>query len=150
MSEWSNQSPDDAPAAPGPRRSRALLVLAVLLAVEAITLWGVAVWQVTELLTAKPASLTSAIAILVIVLIAAAWVSAIALNVLRHRSWVRAAAVTWQLLQIAIGIGLFQGVDANPVLGLAIVMPSVLVIGLLFVPSVMTATGAERSNTQPE
>jgi hypothetical protein len=144
VSEWSNQSPGAEPGAPAPRRSPALLVLAVLLAVEAITLWGVAVWQVLELLTAKPASLTSAVAILVIVLIAAAWVSAIALNVLRRRSWIRAAALTWQLLQIAIGVGFFQGVDANPVLGLAIVIPSLVVIGLLFVPSVMTATGVAR------
>jgi hypothetical protein len=148
VSGLSNQSPDAARQAPGPRRPLALLVLAVLLALEAITLWGVAVWQVIELLTAKPASFISAVAILVIVLIAAAWVSAIALNVLRHRSWVRAAAVTWQLLQIAVGIGLFQGVDANPVLGLAIVVPSLAVIGLMFVPSVMSATGVER-NTEP-
>ncbi|MGO4692521.1 hypothetical protein [Glaciibacter sp. 2TAF33] len=146
MSEWSDQSPDAAPAVPARRRPLALLVAAVLLALEAITLWGVVVWQVVELLTATPTSFTSAIALLVIALIAAVWVSAIALNVLRHRSWVRAAAVTWQLLQIAVGIGLFQGVDANPGLGLAIIVPSVVVIGLMFVPSVMAATGVERDS----
>jgi hypothetical protein len=145
VSEWPDQSPDAASAVPGQRRPPALLVAAALLALEAITLWGVVVWQVIELLTATPASYTSAIALLVIALIAAAWVSAIALNVLRHRSWIRAAAVTWQLLQVAVGIGLFQGVDANPVLALAIIIPSVVVIGLMFVPSVMTATGVERN-----
>jgi hypothetical protein len=145
VSEWSDQSPDAAPAAPGQRRPLALLVAAALLTLESITLWGVVVWQVVELLTATPTSFTSAIALLVIALIAAVWVSAIALNVLRHRSWIRAAAVTWQLLQIAVAIGLFQGVDANPVLGLAIIIPSVVVIGLMFVPSVLAATGVERN-----
>lgn len=145
MSEWSDQSPDAAPVAPARHRPAALLVAAALLTLEAVTLWGVVVWQVIELLTATPASYTSAIALLVIALIAAAWVSAIALNLLRRRSWIRAAAVTWQLLQIAVGIGLFQGADANPLLGWVIVVPSVVVIGLMFVPSVMTATGVERN-----
>ena len=86
----------------------------------------------------------SAIAILVLLLIAATWVSAIALNVLRHRSWIRGAAVTWQLVQIAVAFGAFQGMYARPDIGWALLVPSIVVIVLLFVPSVMAATGAER------
>ena len=132
------------PPESGPRPT-GLKVLFALIVAEAILLWGVVCWQVIELLTETPASVPSAIAILVILLIAAVWVSAIALNVLRHRSWIRGAAVTWQLVQVAVAIGCFQGIYARPDIGWALLIPSIVVLVLLFTPSVLTATGAERT-----
>lgn len=140
MSGRQDQSPDAAPTPPGPRGAAALLVLVILLTLESLALWGVAIWQVVELLSARPASYASAIALLVLVLVAAVWVSAIARGVLRRRSWARGAAVTWQLVQIAVGIGMFQGADARPDLGVALIAPSLVVIGLLFTPGVIAAT----------
>lgn len=137
-------STDPSPA--GRPRSLALTLLFVLVCAEALLLWAVTIWQIIELLTDTPASLPSAIAILVLLLIASTWVSAIALNVLRHRSWIRGASVTWQLVQIAVAIGAFQGIYARPDIGWALLIPSVVVIVLLFTPSVMAATGAERDN----
>ncbi|WP_022884367.1 hypothetical protein [Glaciibacter superstes] len=121
-------------------RPPALTLVAILLALEALLVWALVAWQVFELLTAEPASYTSAIAILVIAVIAAVWVSAIALNVLRRRSWVRAAAVTWQLLQIAVAVGAFQGIYARSDVGWALLVPSLVVIVLLFTPRVVAAT----------
>lgn len=129
----------------GPARARhsvTLLVLAALLALEALALWVVAGWELVELLTRPAASEAGAIALLTLTVVAATWVSAIAVNVLRGRGWVRGAAVTWQVVQVAVGIGFVQGADANIALGLALILPSVVVVGLLFAPSVMVATGA--------
>lgn len=126
-----------------PRRPLFLLVLAALLALEALALWATAVWELVEVLTQPAASEASAIALLVLILIAATWVSAIAVNVLRHHGWVRGAAVTWQIVQVAVGVGLLQGADPNVPLGLGLLIPSVAVVVLLFTPSVMAATGAK-------
>ena len=122
------------------RRSRAHTLLVLLLGAEAALLWALVVWLILELLTDQPTSFASALAILVITLIAAAWVSTITVATLRGRSWIRAAAVTWQLVQVFIAIGCFQGLYARPDLGWALLVPSVLVMVLLFTRSVVEAT----------
>jgi hypothetical protein len=122
------------------RRSRAHNVLVLLLGAETALLWGVVIWLILELLTDQPTSFASAIAILLIALIAAAWVTTITVATLRGRSWIRAAAVTWQLVQVFIAIGCFQGLYARPDLGWALLVPSVLVVVLLFTRSVVEAT----------
>lgn len=144
MNERADQSPDADPGTVRGSRRGPVLLLAIILAIEALTVWLVVAWQLFELLTATPSSFASAVAILVIVVIAGAWVSAIAVGVLRGRSWIRGAALTWQIVQVAVAVGLFQGTDARPDLGLALIIPSVIVIVLLFTPRVITAVGATR------
>jgi hypothetical protein len=131
---------------PGARRPTAHRLLAVLLAAEALLVWAAVLWQVFELLTTEPTSLASALALLVISLLAAVWVSAIAASVLKHRGWIRGAALTWQLVQIAVAIGSFQGIYARPDIGWALLVPSLAVVILLFTPSVMAATGTARAS----
>ena len=122
------------------RRSRALIALVALLAAEAALLWAAVLWLILELLTQQPTSFASALAILVLTVVAALWVSTITVGTLRGRSWIRAAAVTWQLVQIFIAVGCFQGFYARPDLGWALLVPSVLVLVLLFTRSVVQAT----------
>jgi hypothetical protein len=132
----------DGPNAPRRgRRSRAHLLLVLLLGAEAALLWAAVVWLILELLTDQPTSFASALAILVLAVIAAAWVTTITVATLRGRSWIRAAAVTWQLVQVFVAIGCFQGLYARPDLGWALLVPSVLVLVLLFTRSVIAATG---------
>ena len=140
MSKQPDQSQDASAEARAGRWPRALVVVAVLLAGEALLMWATLAWFVFELITVIPTSLASAVAMLVLVLIAAVWVSAIAYNTVRRRSWIRGAALTWQLVQIAIAIGCFQGFYARAELGLALLVPSIVVILLLFTPSVVAAT----------
>ena len=140
MSKQPDQRRDARAAARVGRRPRALVVVAVLLTGEALLLWATLVWLVFELITAIPTSPASAVAILVLVLIGALWVSAIAFNTLRRRSWIRGAALTWQLVQIAIAIGCFQGLYARAEVGWALLAPSIVVISLLFTPPVVAAT----------
>lgn len=140
MNKPPDQPRDALNTAPDARPARALVAVAALLAAEALLLWAAAVWLIIELLSATPTSLASAAAILVLVILAAVWVSAVALGALRRRPWIRGAAVTWQLVQVAVAVGCFQGLYARPDVGWALLLPSIAVIVLLFTPQVVAET----------
>src|SRR5690606_35240190 len=78
---------------------------------------GLVVTLVVELFVDTPASLPSAIALLVIAVIAAAWLGAIVVGAWRGRAWVRGAALVWQVLQLGLGIASLQGAFAQPAWG---------------------------------
>ncbi|WP_237657138.1 hypothetical protein [Agreia sp. COWG] len=122
------------------RRPILLLALAIILALEALLSTGVTVWLVVELLTAQASSFDSAIGVLLLSagLSVALW--AMVAGVLRRSSWVRGAAITWQLMQIAVAVGCFQGIFAVPSLGWALLVPAVVAILLLMSPPVVAAT----------
>lgn len=136
-------------AAPDAHRRPPLLVaLVVLLALEALLVAGAAVWLLVELLTVTPESFTTAVAILVLVVIAAIWVVATAIGALRAQNWSRASAVTIQILQIAVAVGSFQGLYARPDLGWALLVPALVGIVLAVSPQVVKATA--RNTVQHE
>jgi hypothetical protein len=112
-------------------------VLIALLALEALALWGFSAWWVLELLIATPNSVGASLALLALTVVAAVWVSAITVGALRGRPWIRGAAVTWQLVQVMIAIGSFQGISARPDIGWA------LLLVLVFTPRVIAATSHE-------
>ncbi len=122
------------------RRPPLLVALAVLLFLEALLVAGAAVWLLVELLTVTPESFTTAVAILVLVVIAAIWVVATAIGALRAQNWTRASAVTIQILQIAVAVGSFQGLYARPDLGWALLVPALVGIVLAVSPQVVKAT----------
>lgn len=138
--------PDDSagPDAPSGRRPVPLVALAVLLFLEAAGLVVLVAWLVLELITVGPQSFASAVAILVLALLATAWLIVTAVSTLRARSWIRASAVTWQVLQIAVAIGSFQGLYARPDLGWALLVPALVGIGLALSPAVIRATSRPR------
>ena len=123
-----------------PPRPRLLVALAAVLFLEAALLALLAGYLVFELVTEVPTSLGSALAILVFVLISSAWLIAMAVGTLRAQSWVRAAALTWQVLQIAVAVGSFQGLFARSDIGWVLLFHALVVIALLFSRSVMIAT----------
>ena len=125
---------------PDPRRPATLVTLAVILLLEFALVAGLAVWLLVELLTVTPQSYTTAVAILVLVVLAAAWVLLTATGILRRRSWARASAVTIQILQIAVAVGCFQGLYARPDLGWALLIPALVAGVLALAPSVVRAT----------
>ncbi len=122
------------------RRPWPLSALAVMLFVEAAILVAVAGFLFFELVTEVPTSYASAVAILVLVALAAVWLAIVALNTLRARPWVRGAALTWQVLQLAVAVGSFQGLFARDDIGWFLLVPAVIVLALLFTRSVLTAT----------
>ncbi|WP_233201846.1 hypothetical protein [Cryobacterium sp. Y11] len=125
------------------RRAPLLGVVIGLLALEAIALWALSAWWVLELLVETPSSMGGALALLALAVIAAVWVSAITVGTLRGRPWIRGAAVTWQLVQIMIAIGCFQGIYARPDVGWALLLPSIVVLVLVFTPRVVSTTSRE-------
>lgn len=122
-----------------PRVKAALVVVSGILLLEAAALAAVVVWLVIDLLALEPSSYATAIALLVLVVIALAWVGAVAVASLRRAPWSRAAAIVWQVLQLSIAIGAFQGLFARPDVGWLLLVPAVTVIGLLLWPPVRLA-----------
>ncbi|HYI32519.1 MAG TPA: hypothetical protein VEX88_03560 [Glaciibacter sp.] len=137
MSEQPDRRPDHEPPVSGARGSGRHRLLVAILAAEAALLWVAFAWQVHQLVTSSPASVPSALALMVINALVAVWVSVIAVHAAKGRSWVRGAALSWQLVQIAISIGAFQGAYARPDVGWALLIPSVVVIVLLLTPGAL-------------
>lgn len=122
------------------RRPVLLVLLAVIVGAEALVMAGVVLWLVVELLTERPASYETAMAILVLAAIAAVFLAFVAVHTLSAKPWTRAATLVWQLLQIVIAIGCFQGLVASPEVGWYPLVPAVLSLVLLFTPTVVAAT----------
>lgn len=115
-------------------------LLVILLGLEAAGLIGLAVYLVFAVLTGTPDSYPSAIGIVLLTAIAAAWLVAMTLGAHRGASWIRGGAVTVQVLTIAIAIGSFQGLVARPDIGWLLLTPAVAILILLFTRSVLEAT----------
>lgn len=114
-----------------------------MLFLEAAALAAITVWLVVELLTATAQSLASALALIGLSAIATAFVAAIGIGALRRQAWIRGAAMTWQVVQIAVAVGAFQGAYSRPDVGWLILVPSLVVIVLLFTPAVSAALRRE-------
>ncbi|OUE27163.1 hypothetical protein [Clavibacter michiganensis] len=117
-----------------------MILLTVLIGLEALGMAGVTALLVVDLLTSTPSSLASAVALIALAALATVFLCAVVRGILRGRSWVRPAAVTWQVLQIAVGVGSLQGADARQDLGWGLIVPSAVVLVLLFTRSVLLAT----------
>ena len=109
----------------------ALVTVSALLFLEAAALVGIVVWLIVDLISLQPSSYATAIALIVLVVIGAVWVGAVAFASLRRAPWSRAAAIVWQILQVSIAVGAFQGLFARPDIGWLLLVPAVVVAGLL-------------------
>lgn len=117
---------------PAPERHLFLVLLTILLAVEAAVMVGVVVVLLVDLVTQQAAQFTSAIALTILAIIAAIFVTAVAVASARLRVWSRAAALIWQIILIGVGFGMFQGATARFDLALLFILPAVAGILLLF------------------
>lgn len=124
--------------------SRLVQLLAAILFAECALLTVATVFLVFELVVATPDSYPAAIALAVLAAAAAVWLAFIAVNTLRGSPWIRGAAVVWQVLQIAVAVGSFQGAFARADIGWFLLLPSLAVLILLFTKPVIAAT------TRPE
>jgi hypothetical protein len=116
-----------------------VLLLAVLVFLEAAALAVITIVLILELLVARPDSYASAIALTVITAIAAAWVAAIAVGILRSRAWTRGAAIVVQVLTAAVALGSFQGILPRADIGWILLIPAISVMVLLFTKPVIAA-----------
>lgn len=132
---------------PRPPRSRALTALVVVLSVETLALAGATIFFVFELLVGRPDSYSSAVALVVVIAIATIWVLFVVIGVLRGQAWTRAAVVVVQILVGAVAIGSFQGPEPRPDLGVALLVPAVLALVLLFSKSVLAHLSEREDRT---
>lgn len=127
-------------------RSPALVILAIILALEGLALAGATLFFAVELVAAPASSTASAVALMVVVAIAAVWVGFVVRGLLRGQAWTRAAVVVLQILIGAVGIGSVQGPEPRPDLAAALIVPAVVAIVLLFTKSVVAVT-SDRPNS---
>jgi hypothetical protein len=91
-------------------------------------------------------SLPTMLALAGLGLVVAVWLAYVFKALLEGRRWARSGAIFWQLVQLTIAWGSFTGQFANPAIGIALIIPSVSVIALLFTKPVFDATQGEVPN----
>ena len=123
-----------------PRRPPLLWVLAALLTVEFLLVATLAVLSVVSVVQGGSQDLGGGVALAVIIALAAVWLGAMVVGALRGQSWIRAAGIVWQVIQIAVGVGALLGPLGQPWLGWPLVIVAVAAFVLLFTPSVVEAT----------
>jgi hypothetical protein len=113
------------------QRSLYVTVLVILLAAQSVFIVGATAFLVIELLLAEAEFPPTAIALTVIVLLAAVWLIAMTVGVHRGRAWTRGSVLTYQFLQLAIGVGSVQGFIPRPDIGWWVIATAVLGIVLI-------------------
>jgi hypothetical protein len=126
------------------RRPALLWLLVALLTLEFLAVAALAVTLLIETLTAPSATVGGGIALTIVAFVAAAWLGAIVVGALRGQAWIRAAAIVWQVLQVAIGVGALQGQVAQPAWGWPLIAFAAVVFLLLFTKPVVAVTSARR------
>lgn len=123
-------NPGEAPGS-GLVRPRGIVVIAVVVALEATALLVAGVWYGTQLLTGAPVlSFWGAVFTLCLLLAFSVWLFAVARFLLRGFRWPRAGALVAQIFVLTIGFPTLTG--GYPVAGLAMLIPAVMAIVLLF------------------
>lgn len=117
----------------------ALAVVRAILILEAVGMIVVVGWLLIDLFALQPSSYATAIALIVVAAIGAIWAVANAVGAVRRAGWSRASAIVWQILQVSIAVGAFQGLFARPDIGWVLLVPAVVVVGLLLWPPVRLA-----------
>ncbi len=114
-----------------------LMGLAIAYLLEAIVLYvltGVTIWA---MVSGDAKAILTDSALVVLTGGAAIWLTFASRAIRKHKRWARSAGVFWQLIQLTIALGTFE---ANVLWGLAIAVPSVLVLITLFTKEVVEAT----------
>ena len=122
------------------RRPLLLVILIVILAAETLLLLGCSLWFGAQFFVEKPNNFAGALLILVLTVLATVWLALTTIGTWRMRPWVRGSVLTWQLCQTAVAAGVFQGLYAQPLIGLALLLPALAAGFLLFTPSVIAVT----------
>jgi hypothetical protein len=122
------------------KRHPLVITLAAVIFLECAAISVAVIFLVVEILIATPDSAVSAAALAVVTALAAVWVGVIGVHTLRGNAWIRGAAVTVQVLFLALAIGSFQGFLPRPDIGWLLLLPAAAVMILLFTKPVLNAT----------
>jgi hypothetical protein len=114
-----------------PKPSWKHLSIALVLSLQALVLWAIFGWAVYSVITGDSASVLSAVALTVVVLLATIWVSNIAYGVIRLRASSHTPAMVIQLLIASIGAASFGGEFGSLLIGWLAILPSSFAFFLL-------------------
>ncbi|MGY3567539.1 hypothetical protein [Sinomonas sp. RB5] len=127
------------PDAPSFHRPWTLAVLVAVVLLEAAVLVGFAVFYAVELLAGNAETSPGGAAFTLVLLAAfGAWLAAAGVFLWRGRRWPRSAALVAQLFALVIGVPTLTG--GVVVLGIAIVVPALVALFLLFEKRVLAVT----------
>jgi hypothetical protein len=129
-----------------PFRPLGLKVILAILGVEICVLIAIVATYLVATLSGEVKSLPTMLALTALGLLLAVWLGFV-FNALRGgRRWARNAAIFWQLVQLTVAWGSFTGEFASPAIGIGLILPSLVVIGLIFEKRVFEATQGEIPN----
>lgn len=115
-----------------PLAKRVFFIAAIVVAIEALVLIAATGWLVFEIVAGQSRSIEAAGMLAGLVALTAAWISMSAVRLREGLRWARSSAVFWQTCQLAIAWASFSGPGANAAIGISLIVPSVLVLALLF------------------
>ncbi|MBV0894368.1 histidine kinase [Microbacterium sp. NC79] len=124
-------------------------IAATIMALEALVMMGLAILQVVELVKGNTASLTSAIALIVLTLIIGAGMAAFAWGLRTDQTWARSGGIVTQLMALAVALGAVTGQYAHPAIAAMIAAPAIVALIAIFKASQQTAA-ADRARHAAE
>lgn len=113
-------------------RPRAAAILAIIVFVEAVTVLGVAIWSVVTVIGGEAREVTAGLFWGACLVGLAFFLLQAGRAVLDGRSWSRAAVVVWQVLQLGISFGTFDGAEGPVPLALAMFVPALAALIIVF------------------
>ena len=117
-----------------------LYVLSALIFIEAAGLAAGTIYLGIEIFIGDPSDIGSAVAYAVTALVFTVLVAVVALSTLRARPWIRGASVCIAILQGLLAYSILVSGQSTAYLGWVLLVPAVLLIVLVFTPSVLRAT----------
>lgn len=131
-------------------RPRAVGILAIIVFVEAIAILGVAVWSVVTVIGGDGRELTAGLFWAACLVGVSLFLLQAGRGALDGRSWTRAAIVVWQVLQIGVSFGTFNGAEGPVPLALAMFLPALAALVLVFRKPVREWLAQERQGKLDE
>jgi hypothetical protein len=132
---------------PSAFRAPAVAIVALVLVAETLVLLGLSGFLIYQIAAEIPDSLASAVGLVVITVIATAWIAATTIGFFQGKSFVRGSALVWQVLQAAVGLASNQGLFARPDIGSFLFVPALVALALLlFSPPVSKHLGPEKES----
>lgn len=117
-----------------------LKLAALIVLLESLALWVITGLTISDALSPKARSLGMLLSLALLTMALAWWTAYAARGLALQKRWARSASIVWQLLQLSIASASFTGQFANATIGVAIAVPSLLVLVLLFTPAAVQAT----------
>ena len=125
------------------QRPIGLILVTILVGLEGLAMGAISARLGLALVFGQTKSLVTSVALFALVAAATVWLFFIAVGLWRGKRWARSAALFWQLIQLSVASASFGGQFGNAAIGWSLIVPSLLVLVLVFTKSVVKATMAQ-------